>query len=121
MPVLSVDIETYSDVSLPDCGVYKYVDTDEFRILLFAYAFGDEPVEVVDFESGETLPKQVMNALVDSTITKTAFNAQFERVCINKHFSITTDNWECTMIKALTWISRNLDSVGRVLEPDHRN
>jgi len=121
MTTLAIDIETYSDVSLTECGVYKYVDSDNFKILLFAYAFDDEDVAIVDLESGEKLPKRVMEALLNKDVVKTAFNAQFERVCINKYFGIKTENWECTMIKALSLgFPGDLDSVGKVIgiEPD---
>jgi len=118
---LAIDIETYSDVSLTECGVYKYVDSENFRILLFAYAFDDEDVAIVDLACGETLPNRVMNALLNKDVVKTAFNAQFERVCINKYFNIETENWECTMVKALSLgFPGDLDSVGKVIgiEPD---
>ena len=121
MTTLAIDIETYSDVSLTECGVYKYVDSENFRILLFAYAFDDEDVAIVDLACGETLPNRVMNALLNKDVVKTAFNAQFERVCINKYFNIETENWECTMVKALSLgFPGDLDSVGKVIgiEPD---
>ena len=121
MTTLAIDIETYSDVSLTECGVYKYVDSENFRILLFAYAFDDEDVDIVDLACGETLPNRVMNALLNKDVVKTAFNAQFERVCINKYFNIQTENWECTMVKALSLgFPGDLDSVGKVIgiEPD---
>lgn len=121
MTILAIDIETFSDVNLTQCGVYKYVDSNEFRILLFAYAFDDEDVKIVDLENGEKLPERVTSALLDPKITKTAFNAQFERVCINKFFKIKSVNWECTMVKALSLgLPGNLDSVGRAigLQPD---
>ena len=121
MTTLAIDIETYSDVSLTECGVYKYVDSENFRILLFAYAFDDEDVDIVDLACGETLPNRVMNALLNKDVVKTAFNAQFERVCINKYFNIETENWECTMVKALSLgFPGDLDSVGKVIgiEPD---
>ena len=116
MTVLAIDIESFSDESI-DNGVYKYVDSDNFRILLLAYAFDDEDVEIIDIASGEELPERVALALLDPNITKIAFNAQFERVCINKYFGIRSDNWECTMI--LAWslgIAGGLDMVGRVLK-----
>ena len=92
MTVLAIDIETYSDIDIMENGVYKYVDSDNFKILLFAYAFDDEPVEIVDLENGEKLPERVIAALLNPAIVKTAFNAQFERVAINKFFNIQTTN-----------------------------
>ena len=77
MSVLSIDIETYSEVDLPKCGVYAYTDHPSFEILLFAYAFDEEPTSIVDLKCGEQLPQLVLNALVDPVITKTAFNAAF--------------------------------------------
>ena len=121
MTTLAIDIETYSDVSLTECGVYKYVDSDNFKILLLAYAFDDEEVKIIDLACGEKLPDNVLKALLDKNVVKSAFNAQFERVCINKYFGIKTENWECTMVKSLSLgFPGNLDSVGKVigLEPD---
>lgn len=115
MTVLAIDIETFSDVPI-DNGVYKYVESENFTILLFAYAFDNDDVQIIDLASGEELPERVASALLDDSITKTAFNAQFERVAINKYFGIKTANWECTMI--LAWslgISGGLDMVGKVL------
>ncbi len=114
--VLAIDIETYSDINLSDNGVYKYTDTPNFEILLFAYAFDDGPVQIVDLAQGEKLPEKVLQALLDKNVIKTAFNAQFERVCINKYFGIQTENWECTMIKAWSLgITGGLESVGQVI------
>ena len=93
---LSIDIETYSSVDLKKSGVYAYVDAPDFTILLFAYAFDDEEVKIVDFVSGEQLPENVLKALTDSTI-KTAFNAAFERVCINKY--ICNTHWHRPFVK----------------------
>lgn len=116
MAVLSIDIETYSDVNLNENGVYKYVDSEKFKILLFAYAFDDEEVKIVDLEQGERLPEKVVQALLDINITKTAFNAQFERVSLNKYFNINTKNWDCTMVKAWSLgITGNLANVGQVV------
>lgn len=116
LTVLAIDIETFSDISI-DNGVYKYVDSDNFKILLFAYAFDNEDVQIIDIESGEELPEKVASALLNPNIIKTAFNAQFERVSIDKHFGIKTFNWECTMV--LAWslgISGGLDMVGKILK-----
>jgi len=104
MRALGIDIETFSSVSLIDCGVYKYVDTDNFKILLFAYAFDNEPIQMLDMESGDTLPEEVIEALHDINIIKFAFNAPFERTCISKHLGEYLDpkGWQCTMVKSLT-------------------
>lgn len=120
---LAIDIETYSDINLTENGVYKYVDSPDFEILLFAYAFDDEPVQIVDLAQGEELPDRVHKALLDKNVVKTAFNAQFERVCINKYFGIKSENWECTMVKARSLgFPGSLESVGKVIgiDPDHQ-
>ena len=103
MPVLmGIDIETYSSAPLPRCGVYRYCDAPDFEILLFSYAFDDEPVKTVDLASGETLPKEVISALEDPSIIKVAYNAQFERVCLSRYLGRWLDphQWRCTMVMA---------------------
>ena len=99
--VLSIDLETYSDVNLPNCGVYRYVEGD-FHILLFAYAFDDEDVQCVDLACGEQLPQRVIDAIHDDSIIKSAWNAQFERTCLSKYFGtqLSPDSWQCTMVWA---------------------
>ena len=119
MTVLAIDIETYSDINLTENGVYKYVDSDNFKILLLAYAFDDEEVQIIDLACGEKIPDRVLKALLDKNVVKSAYNAQFERVCINKYFGIKTENWECTMVKSLSLgFPGNLDSVGKVIGLD---
>ena len=103
MPVLmGIDIETYSSAPLPKCGVYCYCDAPDFEILLFSYAFDDEPVQTIDLASGETLPKEVVSALEDPGIIKVAYNAQFERVCLSRYLGHWLDprQWRCTMVMA---------------------
>ena len=103
MPTLmGIDIETYSSAPLPRCGVYRYCDAPDFEILLFSYAFDDEPVQTIDLASGETLPKEVISALEDPTIIKVAYNAQFERVCLSRYLGHWLDphQWRCTMVMA---------------------
>ena len=103
MPVLmGIDIETYSSVPLPRCGVYRYCDAPDFEILLFSYAFDDAPVKTIDLASGETLPKEVISALEDPGIIKVAYNAQFERVCLSRYLGHWLDphQWRCTMVMA---------------------
>ena len=103
MPVLmGIDIETYSSAPLPRCGVYRYCDAPDFEILLFSYAFDDEPVQTIDLASGETLRKEVISALEDPSIIKFAYNAQFERVCLSRYLGHWLDphQWRCTMVMA---------------------
>lgn len=99
--VLSIDLETYSDVDLPNCGVYRYVEGD-FHILLFAYAFDDEETRCVDMACGEQLPAEVVDAIHNENIIKSAWNAQFERICLSKYFGtqLDPDAWQCTMVWA---------------------
>lgn len=103
MPVLmGIDIETYSSAPLPRCGVYRYCDAPDFEILLFSYAFDDEPVQTIDLASGEALPPEVISALEDPNIIKVAYNAQFERVCLSRYLGHWLDphQWRCTMVMA---------------------
>ena len=103
MPVLmGIDIETYSSAPLPKCGVYRYCDAPDFEILLFSYAFDDEPVQTIDLASGETLPPEVISALEDPSIIKVSYNAQFERVCLSRYLGHWLDphQWRCTMVMA---------------------
>ena len=103
MPVLmGIDIETYSSAPLPKCGVYRYCDAPDFEILLFSYAFDDEPVQTIDLASGETLPQEAISALEDPGIIKVAYNAQFERVCLSRYLGHWLDphQWRCTMVRA---------------------
>lgn len=99
--VLSIDLESYSDVDLVNCGVYRYIEGD-FHILLFAYAFDDEDVQCVDLACGEELPQEVIDAIFDDSIIKSAWNAQFERTCLSKYFDtqLSPDSWQCTMVWA---------------------
>lgn len=96
---LHIDIETYSPEALADCGVHRYAAHPDFRILLFAYAFGDNPVTVIDLASGVSLPAPVRRALTDPKITKVAHNATFERTCIGAMMGqqLDPEQWECTM------------------------
>ena len=99
--VLSIDLETYSDVDLGNCGVYRYVEGD-FHILLFAYAFDEGDVQIVDMAQGEQLPKEVVEAIFDDSVTKAAWNAAFERTCLSRYFGkqLSPDSWQCSMIWA---------------------
>lgn len=100
--LMGIDIETYSSTPLPRCGVYRYCDAPDFEILLFSYAFDDEPVQTIDLARGETLPKEVISALEDPDIIKVAYNAQFERVCLSRYLGHWLDphQWRCTMVMA---------------------
>lgn len=102
MTTLHLDIETYCDAPLSDVGVYRYADDPSFEILLLAYAFGDEDVQVIDLAQGEDIPKSVIDAILDPAIIKSAFNAQFERVCLSSHLGrrLDPESWHCTMIHA---------------------
>lgn len=116
--VLSLDLETFSDVDIKH-GVYRYVDTDNFHILLCAYAFDDDPVQCVDLASGEEIPPEVVSALTDPDIEVHAFNATFERVCLSKHLriAIPPNNWWCTQAHAKMYgLPASLDKVASVLE-----
>ena len=98
---LSIDLETYSDVDLGKCGLYRYVEGD-FHILLFAYAFDDEEVTVIDMAQGEQIPQEVLAAIDDPEIIKAAWNAQFERTCIGKYLGrrLSPVGWRCSMVHA---------------------
>lgn len=104
MKEIGIDIETYSSYDLADCGVYKYAESPDFTILLFSYSVDGSPVCCVDFASGERLPQEIRDALDDSSVTKTAYNAQFERVCLSRYFLINRmydpAQWRCTMVRA---------------------
>lgn len=121
MTVLQIDLETFSSVDLIKCGVYRYVEAPDFEILLFGYAYDDEPVRVIDLTAFEDLPDEVLNALTDPRVTKTAYNANFERACISKHFGIECDphQWICTAVWALALgLPGNLAGVAEVLKLD---
>jgi len=122
MQTLQIDIETYSPVDIKKSGVYPYAIHPEFRILLFAYAFDDEPVRVIDMASGEAIPREVLQALYNPGVLKTAFNALFERTCINAYLNsfgmedLKIEQWECTMIKAaMLGLPLSLGKVAEVL------
>ena len=118
---LAIDVETYSDVDLINCGVYKYTDSDRFEIMLFAYAVDDEETKIVDLASGEKLPEEIMEMLCDDSVIKTAFNANFERICISRHFGIKLkpEAWRCTAVQAaILALPLSLEAVGSVLGLD---
>lgn len=120
MRELGIDIETYSSNNLPDCGVYKYVEAPDFTVLLFAYSIDNAPAVIVDFAKGETLPAEVMAALTDPAVVKTAFNAAFERICLSKYFGFAEPmdaaQWKCTMVRAARMgLPLSLGQCGEVL------
>ena len=86
MNILSIDIETYSDQDITKVGAYRYVDTLEFEILLFAYAYDDEPVKIIDLAMGETIPDKIIKDLHNPNVIKSAFNANFERTALGEYF-----------------------------------
>lgn len=103
MKTLRIDIETYSPVDLRKTGVYPYSEHPDFQVLLFGYAFDDEPVQVVDLAQGEEIPQDVIAAMTDPEVRKTAYNAAFERVCLRRHFGyeLPIEQWRCTSVHAL--------------------
>lgn len=118
MKTLAIDIETYSSEDLTKTGVYKYAEAADFEILLFAYAYDDEPVQIVDLANGEKLPDHVIIELADRNVLKTAFNANFEITCIRQFLGIhlPADQWECTMVKsAMLGLPMSLDGVAKAL------
>ncbi|PKZ74427.1 DNA polymerase [Gardnerella vaginalis] len=137
MENLSIDLETFSSVDLKKCGVYKYAESDDFEILLFGYSVDGSEVKVVDLAQGETIPEVVLSALTDETVTKWAFNAQFERVCLSRYLRdkginvnpsqtvkseslfLNPSSWHCTMIWSATLgLPMSLENVGAVLGLD---
>ena len=122
MKTLSIDIETYSSANLAKCGVYKYVESPDFEILLFGYSVDGGPVQVIDLASGETIPKEIIDVLTDENVTKWAFNANFERVCLSRYLNypigkyLKPSSWKCSMVWAATMgLPLSLEGVGSVL------
>lgn len=143
MKSMSIDIETFSDVNLAKCGVYKYAESPAFEILLFGYAVDGDEVQVVDLAQGETIPEDILEALTDEAVTKWAFNASFERICLSRYLSdlgISLDpfhdhhplsqncarflnpaGWKCSMIwSAYMGLPLSLEGVGAVLKLDNQ-
>lgn len=122
MKTLSIDIETYSPEPLAKCGVYRYCQAPEFEVLLFGYSVDSSPVQVVDLTAGEHIPADVLAALTDPAVSKWAFNAQFERVCLSRYLGypvgryLNPDSWYCTMVWSATLgLPLSLEGVGAVL------
>ena len=104
MQHLSIDIETYSSVNLQKAGVYKYAESPDFDILLFGYSVDGGAVHVIDLACGKKIPAEIVDALLDESVTKWAFNAQFERVCLSNYLDtwLSPDSWHCTMVWSAT-------------------
>lgn len=119
MKKISIDLETYSSVDLGKSGVYKYAESEDFEILLFAYSIDDKEVKVIDLASGEIIPEEILSALNDESIEKWAFNANFERVCLSRLLGkrLKPQGWYCTMIwSAYLGLPLSLEKVGEVLK-----
>lgn len=122
MKEILIDIETYSSINLAKCGVYRYTEADDFRIVLFGCSVDRGPVMVVDLASGERIPDDIIDALTDDAVPKYAYNAAFERVCLSRHLGMGTgtylspESWRCLMVHAATLaLPQSLKDVGRVL------
>lgn len=124
MKHLSIDIETYSSVGIRKSGLYKYVQSPDFQILLFAYKFDEEPVQIIDLTlRGQILPHNIMVALLSDDVIKHAYNAAFEWYCLSKYLELTNDQrdlwlrqWRCTMLHgAYLGYPMGLDALGTAL------
>lgn len=122
MRTISIDIESYSSVDLAKSGVYRYIESSDFEILLFGYSIDGGDIEVIDLASGETLPEEIQSALTDPSIIKWAFNAQFERICLSKWLGLpngeylSPESWRCTMVwSAYMGLPLSLEGSGAVL------
>ena len=122
MQTLSIDLETYSDQPLAKTGVYRYVESPDFEILLFAYSVDGGPVQQIDLACGEKIPLEILAALEDETVTKWAFNANFERICLSRFLGYPTgdylepDSWKCSMVwAAYMGLPLSLEGAGAVL------
>ena len=122
MQTLSIDLETYSNQPLAKTGVYRYVESPDFEILLFAYSVDGGPVQQIDLACGEKIPSEVLFALEDDKVTKWAFNANFERICLSRFLGYPTgdylepDSWKCSMVwAAYMGLPLSLEGAGAVL------
>ena len=122
MQTLSIDLETYSDQPLAKTGVYRYVESPDFEILLFAYSVDGGPVRQIDLACGEKIPSEILSALENETVTKWAFNANFERICLSHFLGYPTgdylkpDSWKCSMVwAAYMGLPLSLEGAGAVL------
>lgn len=122
MQTLSIDLETYSDQPLAKTGVYRYVESPDFEILLFAYSVDGGPVRQIDLACGEKIPSEILCALEDDKVIKWAFNANFERICLSRFLGYPTgdylepDSWKCSMVwAAYMGLPLSLEGAGAVL------
>ena len=118
MKSIEIDIESYSDVDLSKCGVYKYSSSPNFEILLFGYSVDGGDVKVADLACGEEIPAEILAALSDESVTKWAFNAMFERVCLSNYLGewLEPESWKCSMVWSATLgLPLSLENVGAVL------
>jgi len=123
MKHLSIDLETYSSADIGKTGVYRYSEAPDFEVLLFGYSVDGAPPQLVDLACGETLPAEIRDALSDPSVTKWAFNASFERVCLSRHLGLPSgtyldpQQWRCSMIwSAYLGLPLSLAGVGAVLK-----
>lgn len=114
---LSIDLETYSSVDLKKSGMFKYIESPDFQILLFAYSLDGEPVQVIDLTTGEAIPPWLASALSDPGFIKHAYNAAFEWACLSKYFgALPVDQWRCTMFHGLyCGYTAGLEATGKAL------
>lgn len=122
MKSINIDLESYSNINLTKSGVYKYCESKDFEILLFGYSVDNGEVQVVDLANGEKIPQEIINALTDDAVTKWAFNAMFERVCLSKHLGLPLGEyldplaWKCSMVwSAYMGLPLSLEGAGAVL------
>lgn len=127
MKTLSIDIETFSDIDLGKCGVYRYTDSPNFDFLLFSYSIDEGPVQLVDLASGEEIPQEIIDAILCTEIIKTAFNANFERVALMRYLSckfkrvvyLHPSSWRCSEVQAaMLGLPLHLEGVAKVLNLD---
>ena len=123
MKNLSIDLETYSSVDINKAGVYRYSESPDFEVLLFGYSVDGDPAQVVDLACGESIPAEIQEALVDPAVTKWAFNASFERVCLSRYLGLPSgayldpQQWRCSMVwSAYLGLPLSLAGVGAVLK-----
>ena len=117
---LSIDIETKSGADISKSGLYKYAQSADFQILLLAYKLNDDPVNIIDLESGESVPEWLRKAISDKAVIKHAYNAAFEWYCLKTAgFETSIDQWRCTMAHGLyCGYPAGLDAIGKAIGLD---